>query len=84
MITEFTGKSLDFFPVNSVIIVRMEPNKIRLFSLNNEIYANTILEKLINKYGGKGGGNPKSAQAYLEKMPENLISKIESLLLEDI
>jgi alanyl-tRNA synthetase len=78
------GKSFDFFPVNSVIIVRMESNKVRLFSLNNEINANHILEKLINEYGGKGGGNPKSAQAYLEKMPENLISKIESLLFEDI
>jgi alanyl-tRNA synthetase len=77
------GKSLDLFPVNSVIIVRMEPNKIRLFSLNKEINANDILEKLINQYGGKGGGNPKSAQAFLEKMPENLISKIELLLFKD-
>ena len=38
------------------------------------------MQKLIRKFSGKGGGNSKSAQGFLEKMPENLLSEIELLL----
>ncbi len=74
------NKSLDHFPSNSLIIVKFEGNKIRLLSPNEIIDSNQLLQKLIQKYGGKGGGNPKSSQGFLEKMPENLTSEIELLL----
>lgn len=75
------NKMLSNFPQNSLLIVEMGNRKIRLISKNGEIDANKLLQKLINKYKGKGGGNPKSAQALLEKMPENLLSEIEQFLL---
>ncbi len=75
---------LNLFPQDSVIIVRIEINKIRLLSLSELIDANEILKKLIIEYGGKGGGNPKSAQAFLEKFPKDLLSKIELLISNSI
>ena len=75
------NKMLSNFPQNSLLIVEMGNGKIRLISKNGEIDANELLQKLINKYKGKGGGNPKSAQVLLEKMPENLLSEIEQFLL---
>ena len=75
------NKMLSIFPQNSLLIVEMGDNKIRLLSMSGKIDANEILQKLITKYKGKGGGNPKSAQAVLEKMPENLIYEIEQTLI---
>ena len=75
---------LNLFPQDSVIIVRIEINKIRLLSLSELINANEILKKLIIDYGGKGGGNPKSAQAFFEKIPKDLLSKIELLISNSI
>jgi len=75
---------LNLFPQDSVIIVRIEINKIRLLSLSELIDANEILKKLIIEYGGKGGGNPKSAQAFFEKIPKDLLSKIELLISNSI
>ncbi len=75
---------LNLFPQDSIIIVRMDFNKIRLLSLSELIDANEILKKLIIDYGGKGGGNPKSAQAFLEKIPKDLLSKIELLISNSI
>ena len=74
------NKSLDMFPPSSLIIVNMGNNKIRILSLCEELNANKLIQKLIQHYNGKGGGNPKSAQAVLNKMPEDLLIEIESLL----
>ncbi|MFX1573312.1 MAG: alanyl-tRNA editing protein [Promethearchaeota archaeon] len=75
------NKSLDNFPLNSLLIFKFENNKIRILSLNEIINSNDLLQKLINKFGGKGGGSPKSSQGYLTQMPEDLIAEIELLLL---
>ncbi|MFX1303194.1 MAG: alanine--tRNA ligase-related protein [Promethearchaeota archaeon] len=77
------NKMLDRFPQNSLIIVKFEKNKIRLLSLSEKIDSNELLQKLVQKFGGKGGGNPQSAQGLLEKMPENILSEIESLVPND-
>jgi len=74
------NKSLEKFPSKSLIIVKFEGNKIRLLSSSEKIDSNKILQKLIKKYGGKGGGNPKSSQAFLKKIPENILLEIELLL----
>ncbi len=75
------NKMLSLFPQNSLIIVEIGNNKIRLLSMNEKIDANELLQTLIKKYNGKGGGNPKSAQGVLKKMPRDLISEIEKLII---
>ena len=74
------NKALDNFPQNSIIIVKFEKNKIRILSLNEIFDSNKLLNKLIERYGGKGGGNPKSSQGFLKLMPDDIISEVESLI----
>ncbi len=78
------NKSLSIFPQNSLIIVLMGNNKLRLLSLNENIDANKILQNIIQKYDGKGGGNSKSAQAVIGKMPEDLLFEIEQLINKEL
>ena len=78
------NKSLDNFSQNSVIIGKIGKNKVRIFSLSDKIDANEILQKTIQMYGGKGGGNAKSAQAALKKMPEDLLFEIEQLINKEL
>jgi alanyl-tRNA synthetase len=78
------NKSLKEFPQESLLIVKMGNNKIRLLSTTDKIDANRLLQKLISKYKGKGGGSPKSAQVALEKTPENIMYEIEQLLISQI
>ena len=75
------NKMLSVFPQNSLLIVEMGNHKLRLLSMSRKIDANELLQKLIKKYEGKGGGSPKSAQAVLEKIPENILSEIEQFLI---
>jgi alanyl-tRNA synthetase len=49
--------------------------------MSGKIDAIELMQKLINKYKGKGGGNSKSAQAELEKVPESLLSEIEQFII---
>ncbi|MHA1985441.1 MAG: alanyl-tRNA editing protein [Promethearchaeota archaeon] len=74
------NKMLDLFPQDSLLIVEMGTNKLRVFSLSDKIDANEIIQKFVNKYQGKGGGNQKSAQAKLKKAPKSLLSEIEQFL----
>jgi alanyl-tRNA synthetase len=74
------NKSLDLFPQNSLIIVLMGNNKLRILSLSERVDADRILHEIIRIYGGKGGGNSRSAQAALGKMPKDLLSEIEQLI----
>ena len=76
------NKKLGNFPPNSFIIVEMGNKKIRLLSTSKSIDANEIMQRLIKKFKGRGGGNSKSAQGVLEIMPENLLAEIE-LLIKD-
>ncbi len=78
------NKSISIFPQNSLIIVLMGNNRLRLLSLNESIDANKILQNIIQKYDGKGGGNSKSAQAVIGKMPEDLLFEIEQLINKEL
>ncbi|UCC19812.1 MAG: hypothetical protein JSV62_00610 [Promethearchaeota archaeon] len=75
------NKALDNFPQNAVIIVKFETKKIRILSLSEKLDTSKLLDKLIKQFGGKGGGNPKSSQGSLENMPDDILSEIESLIL---
>lgn len=77
---KIVNKMLSLFPQKSLLVVKMGNNKLRIISLSEKIDANEIIQKLINKYQGKGGGNQKSAQAELKKSPESLLSEVEQLL----
>jgi len=74
------NKMLSLFPQESLLVVNMGNNKIRLLSLSGKIDANKMMQKFIKKYKGKGGGNPKSAQAELEKRSESPLFDIEQFL----
>ena len=39
-------------------------------------FLNEIIAELINKFGGKGGGSPRSAQATLNIEPTDIISEL--------
>ncbi|MCK4286533.1 MAG: hypothetical protein KAX18_10045, partial [Candidatus Lokiarchaeota archaeon] len=74
------NKMLEHFPDIAILILNIGNNKIRVLSKSEKIDANQLIQKLVDRYNGKGGGNPQSAQAVLNKMPENLIFDIENLL----
>ncbi|MHA2008777.1 MAG: alanyl-tRNA editing protein [Promethearchaeota archaeon] len=74
------NKSLDMYRQDSLLVVEKGSNKIRVLSLSKKIDANKLLQELITIYKGKGGGNPKSAQAELEEMPENLLIEVEKII----
>ena len=82
--SKILNKSLDIFPQNSVIIEAMGNNKIRILSLSEKINANRILQEINRLYDGKGGGNARSAQAAIKKMPEDLLSEIEKLINKEL
>ncbi|MHA2339438.1 MAG: alanine--tRNA ligase-related protein [Candidatus Hodarchaeales archaeon] len=74
------NKMLDIFPENAILVLNIGNNKVRLLSKSEKIDANQLLTKLIDRYEGKGGGNPNSAQGVLKSMPESLLSDVENLL----
>ncbi|MFW9819599.1 MAG: alanyl-tRNA editing protein [Candidatus Thorarchaeota archaeon] len=74
------NKSLEKFPSDSLIIIKFESNKLRIVSLTEALDSNLLLQQLIQKFGGRGGGNPKSSQGFLENIPENILKEIEILI----
>jgi alanyl-tRNA synthetase len=74
------NKEFKNFPLNSLLIIRSNDNRIKVLSKNKEIIANDIIQYLIGKYGGKGGGSDQSAQALLDKTPEDILSDLKAFL----
>jgi len=69
-------KQFKEFPEDYLLIIKEENNKIHLLSNSDKAQANKILELLLKKYGGKGGGSPYSAQGTLNNVPTNIISEL--------
>ena len=69
-------KQFKEFPEEYLLILKEENNKIHLLSNSDKAQANKILEHLLKKYGGKGGGSPYSAQGTLNNVPTNIISEL--------
>ena len=69
-------KQFKEFPEEYLLIIKEENNKIHLLSNSAKAQANKILELLLKKYGGKGGGSPYSAQGTLNVAPVDIISEL--------
>jgi len=69
-------KQFKEFPEEYLLIIKEENNKIHLLSNSAKAQANKILELLLKKYGGKGGGSPYSAQGTLNVAPVDILSEL--------
>jgi len=69
-------KQFKEFPEEYLLIIKEENNKIHLLSNSDKAQANKILESFLNKYGGKGGGSPFSAQGTLNEDPIDILSEL--------
>jgi len=69
-------KQFKEFPVDYLLIIKQENNKILVLSNNEKVKVTKVLETLLKRYGGKGGGNPHSAQGTLNEEPEDLLSDL--------
>ena len=69
-------KQFKEFPEEYLLIIKEENNKIHLLSNSDKAPANKILEPLLKKYGGKGGGSPYSAQGTLNDYPVDILSEL--------
>ena len=70
-------KSFKDFPKDYLLLILEEKNKIRILSNTEKASANEVLQKLLKKFGGKGGGSPFSAQATLRDEPKDIILELE-------
>ncbi len=70
-------KSFKDFPKDYLLLILEENNKIRILSNTEKASANDVLQKLLKKFGGKGGGSPFSAQATLRDEPKDILIELE-------
>jgi len=75
------AKNLHLFPLESFLIIKMSAKRFRFISKTQYIDANSILQVFIKKYGGKGGGNPNSAQGTFEIEPKSIISELKQIII---
>ena len=71
------SKAFKNFPPNYLLIMKSSNKKAHILSNNDIFKANEIISKLIKKFGGKGGGSPRSAQATLESEPVDILSQLK-------
>lgn len=62
------------FPSGSILISNADPKLISILSSSDELNAKQFLQYLIEHYGGKGGGNSKTASGKLEQEPEEIVN----------
>ena len=73
---KFLSKAFKNFPPDYLLIMKSGNNKVQILSNNEAFKANEVINELIKKDGGKGGGSPRSAQATINKEPANIISEL--------
>jgi len=69
-------KQFKEFPEDYLLIIKEENNKIHLLSNSDKAQADKLLDSLLKKYGGKGGGSPFSAQGTLNNYPVGILSEL--------
>ena len=73
-------KEFKEFPSDYILVIRRNPKSILILSNTDKFKANEAIENLKSKYGGKGGGSPRSAQIVLEGEPKDLIIELKALI----
>ncbi len=68
------------FESESILVVKLKPEQYLILSSSKKFIAKLIVEKLKEKYGGKGGGSPFNAQILFDKEPKNLQEDIKQIL----
>jgi alanyl-tRNA synthetase len=80
--TKIIKRIIDKFPTNSLILAMLGENRVQVVSNSENISANSIIQKLIKKFGGKGGGSNFIAQSSLDNIPTELISEVRQIISE--
>jgi len=70
-------KAFKNFPPKYLLVMNSGNNKVHILSNNDIFKANEVINELVQKFGGKGGGSPRSAQATLDNEPVDIISQLE-------
>ncbi|MHA1999695.1 MAG: alanine--tRNA ligase-related protein [Promethearchaeota archaeon] len=72
------------FPWNSILIIINAPGKFMVYSSSKKATAKDIADMMLEKYGGKGGGNLNIAQGMLDAEParEEILQTLR-MYLED-
>ncbi|MHA1105136.1 MAG: alanine--tRNA ligase-related protein [Promethearchaeota archaeon] len=73
-------KSMEQFPSNSLLIIKLGETRYQIVSLSERVSANEVVQALISKFGGKGGGSNFTAQANLNNVPPYLITEVRGFL----
>jgi len=81
--TKIIKKIIDEFPKNSLILINLGGNRVQIISNSEKISANEIIQELIKKFGGKGGGSNFIAQSSLGNVPTELISEVRQIISEN-
>ena len=74
------SKNLHLFPEETIIVIKISKKKYRFISKVQSINANSILQSFLRNYGGKGGGNPTSAQGNFDRAPKDIISDLKQFI----
>ncbi|MHA1490546.1 MAG: alanine--tRNA ligase-related protein [Promethearchaeota archaeon] len=75
-------KAFKDFTLNSIIIVN-NLERIRILSNCKDVDSNQILQSLIKKYGGKGGGSSYTAQGILNQRSYDFLSDLKKILKKE-
>ena len=74
------SKEFKNFPSNSLLIIKLEDKKIKVLSNCKDVIANGVIQYLIEKYGGKGGGSEQFAQCSLNNKPKDILNDMKLFL----
>jgi alanyl-tRNA synthetase len=80
--TKIIKKIIGEFPKDSLILMNLGGNRVQIISNSEKISANEIIQELIKKFGGKGGGSNFIAQSILDNIPTELISEVRQIISE--
>ncbi|MHA1254083.1 MAG: alanyl-tRNA editing protein [Promethearchaeota archaeon] len=80
MENKILNKEFKNFPSNSLLIITIGNRRIRVLSKSQDIIANDVIQYLIGRYGGKGGGSNHSAQCILENRSKDLLNDLKEFI----
>ncbi|TXT61411.1 MAG: putative Alanyl-tRNA editing protein AlaX-M [Promethearchaeota archaeon] len=73
-------KKIDNLPEDSILIAFFENKKVRIVSKVPEASANELVQLILSKFKGKGGGSHFNAQAYIPKVPKKFKKSVINII----